>query len=212
MDGNSKEVEELKQKAAKKQWPKYASDAFEKELQRLARTNQNSPEYGVQLNYLEFLVDLPWDYQTKDNLNLKHAQIVLDKDHYGLETVKERIIEYLSVLKLKGDMKSPIICLYGPPGVGKTSLGKSVAKALERKYERISLGGLHDESEIRGHRKTYIGAMAGRIMQSIKKAGSSNPVIVLDEIDKVSADYKGDPASALLEVLHPEQNTTFHDN
>ena len=212
MDGNSKEVEELKQKAAKKQWPKYASDAFEKELQRLARTNQNSPEYGVQLNYLEFLVDLPWDYQTKDNLNLKHAQIVLDKDHYGLETVKERIIEYLSVLKLKGDMKSPIICLYGPPGVGKTSLGKSVAKALERKYERISLGGLHDESEIRGHRKTYIGAMAGRIMQSIKKAGSSNPVIVLDEIDKVSADYKGDPASALLEVLDPEQNTTFHDN
>lgn len=212
MDGNSKDIEELKQKAANKKWPKLAKDTFDKELQRLSRTNQNSPEYGVQLNYIEFLVDLPWDTQTVDNLDLKHAQSVLDKDHFGLETVKDRIIEYLSVLKLKGDMKSPIICLYGPPGVGKTSLGKSVAKALERKYERISLGGLHDESEIRGHRRTYIGAMAGRIMQSIKKAGSSNPVIVLDEIDKVSADYKGDPASALLEVLDPEQNTTFHDN
>lgn len=212
MDGNTQDLDELKGKAAKKQWPKQVAETFDKELQRLAKTNPNSPEYNVQLNYLDFIVELPWDYITKDNLDLKHAQKVLDKDHFGLETVKERIIEYLAVLKLKGDMKSPILCLYGPPGVGKTSLGKSIAKALGRNYGRISLGGLHDESEIRGHRKTYIGAMAGRIIQSIKKAGSSNPVIVLDEIDKVSADYKGDPASALLEVLDPEQNTTFHDN
>ncbi len=212
MDVNAQDIEELKSRTANKKWPKYVAETFEKELLRLGKTNPNSPEYNVQLNYLDFIVDLPWDDITEDNLDLKHAQKILDKDHFGLETVKDRIIEYLAVLKLKGDMKSPILCLYGPPGVGKTSLGKSVAKALGRKYARISLGGLHDESEIRGHRKTYIGAMAGRIIQSIKKAGSSNPVLVLDEIDKVSADYKGDPASALLEVLDPEQNTTFHDN
>ncbi|MBO5700086.1 MAG: endopeptidase La [Bacteroidales bacterium] len=212
MDGNGKDVAELRQRAKSKDWPEWVAKNFEKELARLERSNPNSPEYGVQLNYVEFILDLPWNYMTKDNLDMKHAMKVLDKDHFGLETVKERIIEYLAVLKLKGDMKSPILCLYGPPGVGKTSLGKSIAKALGRKYGRISLGGLHDESEIRGHRKTYIGAMAGRIIQTISKTGSSNPVIVLDEIDKVSADYKGDPASALLEVLDPEQNTTFHDN
>ncbi|MBE6224398.1 MAG: endopeptidase La [Bacteroidales bacterium] len=212
MDGNGKDVADLRQRAKTKEWPEWVAKAFEKEMARLERSNPNSPEYGVQMNYVEFILDLPWNHVTKDNLDMKHAQKVLDKDHFGLETVKERIIEYLAVLKLKGDMKSPILCLYGPPGVGKTSLGKSIAKALGRKYGRISLGGLHDESEIRGHRKTYIGAMAGRIMQTISKAGSSNPVIVLDEIDKVSADYKGDPASALLEALDPEQNTTFHDN
>ena len=212
MDGNSKDVADLRQRAKTKDWPEYVAKAFEKEMARLERSNPNSPEYGVQLNYVEFILDLPWNFTTEDNLDMKNAQKVLDKDHFGLETVKERIIEYLAVLKLKGDMKSPILCLYGPPGVGKTSLGKSIAKALGRKYGRISLGGLHDESEIRGHRKTYIGAMAGRIIQTIGKTGSSNPVIVLDEIDKISADYKGDPASALLEALDPEQNTTFHDN
>ena len=212
MDGNGKDAAEMRQKARKKDWPEWVAKTFEKELARLERTNTTSPEYNVQLNYLEFILDLPWNYVTKDNLDMKNAQKVLDKDHFGLESVKERIIEYLAVLKLKGDMKSPILCLYGPPGVGKTSLGKSIAKALGRKYGRIALGGLHDESEIRGHRKTYIGAMAGRIMQTIAKTGSSNPVIVLDEIDKISSDYKGDPASALLEALDPEQNTTFHDN
>ncbi len=212
MSGNGEDAAELRQKAANKAWPEHAAKAFEKEVQRLEKTNQNSPEYGIQLNYCEFLVDLPWDKISEDNLDLKHAQKVLDKDHFGLESVKERIIEYLAVLKLRGDMKSPIICLYGPPGVGKTSLGKSIAKALGRSYGRISLGGLHDESEIRGHRKTYIGAMPGRIVDTIKKCGYSNPVIVLDEIDKVSSDHKGDPASALLEVLDPEQNTAFHDN
>lgn len=212
MNGNAEDVSELLEKAADKKWPDYAAKCFEKEIKRLEKTNPNTPEYGIQLNYCEFLVELPWDNISKDNLDLKHAQQVLDKDHFGLETVKERIIEYLAVLKLRGDMKSPIICLYGPPGVGKTSLGKSIAKALGRSYGRISLGGLHDESEIRGHRRTYIGAMSGRIMDTIRKAGYSNPVIVLDEIDKVSSDYKGDPASALLEVLDPEQNTTFHDN
>ncbi len=212
MNGNGEDVSELLEKAADKKWPDYAAKCFEKEIKRLEKTNPNTPEYGIQLNYCEFLVELPWDNISKDNLDLKHAQQVLDKDHFGLETVKERIIEYLAVLKLRGDMKSPIICLYGPPGVGKTSLGKSIAKALGRSYGRISLGGLHDESEIRGHRRTYIGAMSGRIMDTIRKAGYSNPVIVLDEIDKVSSDYKGDPASALLEVLDPEQNTTFHDN
>ena len=212
MDGNGKDAAEMRQKARKKDWPEWVAKTFEKELARLERTNTTSPEYNVQLNYLEFILDLPWNYVTKDNLDMKNAQKVLDKDHFGLESVKERIIEYLAVLKLKGDMKSPILCLYGPPGVGKTSLGKSIAKALGRKYGRIALGGLHDESEIRGHRKTYIGAMAGRIIQTIAKTGSSNPVIVLDEIDKISSDYKGDPASALLEALDPEQNTTFHDN
>ncbi|MBO7321555.1 MAG: endopeptidase La [Bacteroidales bacterium] len=212
IDSEGSDINELRLKAEGKKWPQHAADAFESELRKLERTNVNSPDYNVQYQYVKLLVDLPWDELTQDNLDLAHAQKVLDKDHFGLDSVKERIIEYLAVLKLKGDMKSPILCLYGPPGVGKTSLGKSIARALGRKYGRISLGGLHDESEIRGHRKTYIGAMPGRIIQNIKKAGSSNPVIVLDEIDKISKDFKGDPAYALLEVLDPEQNNTFHDN
>ena len=212
IDSEASDINELRLKAEGKKWPQHAADAFESELRKLERTNVNSPDYNVQYQYVKLLVDLPWDELTQDNLDLAHAQKVLDKDHFGLDSVKERIIEYLAVLKLKGDMKSPILCLYGPPGVGKTSLGKSIARALGRKYGRISLGGLHDESEIRGHRKTYIGAMPGRIIQNIKKAGSSNPVIVLDEIDKISKDFKGDPAYALLEVLDPEQNNTFHDN
>jgi ATP-dependent Lon protease len=174
--------------------------------------NPNAAEYGIQTNYVELLLELPWEEQTKDNFDLKHAETILDEDHFGLEKVKERIIEHLAVLKLKGNLKSPIICLYGPPGVGKTSLGKSIAKALNRKYVRMSLGGLKDESEIRGHRKTYIGAMPGRILQNLKKVQSSNPVFILDEIDKVGSDYHGDPSSALLEVLDPEQNATFYDN
>lgn len=208
----AQDIDELRQKAAKKDWPEYVAKTFESEIKKLERSNPNSPDYNVQYQYIQLILDLPWNKTTKDNLDLGHAQKVLDKDHFGLETVKERIIEYLSVLKLKGDMKSPILCLYGPPGVGKTSLGKSIARALGRKYQRISLGGLHDESEIRGHRRTYIGAMPGRIIQSINRAGSSNPVIVLDEIDKVNQDFKGDPSYALLEVLDPEQNNTFHDN
>jgi len=211
-DSPDKEVQNLKDKGKNKKWPKEVKEAFNKELDKLLRANPASPDYSVGINYAQTLLDLPWNEVTKDNLDLKKAQKVLDNDHYGLEKVKQRIIEYLAVLKLKGDLKSPIICLYGPPGVGKTSLGKSVAKALNRKYVRVSLGGLHDESEIRGHRKTYIGAMPGRIIQNIKKVKSSNPVFVLDEIDKVGTDFRGDPSSALLEVLDPEQNTTFHDN
>ncbi len=206
------EIADFRKKALAKKWNDQVAKAFDKELRKLERTSQHSPDYSVQLNYVETMLDLPWNVFTEDNFNLQHARKVLDKDHFGLEQVKDRIIEHLAVLKLKGDMKSPIICLYGPPGVGKTSLGKSVAKALNRKYVRVSLGGLHDEAEIRGHRRTYIGAMPGRIMQNILKAESSNPVFVLDEIDKVNADYKGDPSSALLEVLDPEQNTSFHDN
>ena len=212
MGAADEDIDELRKSAEGKKWPEYVAEAFEKELKKLEKTNPSSPDYNVIYSYLQFITDLPWSESTEDNLDLAHAQQVLDDDHYGLEKVKDRIIEYLAVLKLKGDMKSPILCLYGPPGVGKTSLGKSIAKALGRKYGRISLGGLHDESEIRGHRRTYVGAMAGRIIQTIKKTGTVNPVIVLDEIDKVSADFHGDPSSALLEVLDPEQNTTFHDN
>ncbi len=210
--GNIQEFNDLREAAQSKKWEASVAETFEKELQKLERTNPNSPDFSIQLSYVKFLVELPWGEFSQDNLDLKNAQKVLDKDHFGLEMVKERIIEHLAVLKLKGDMKSPIICLYGPPGVGKTSLGKSVAKALGRNYGRISLGGLHDESEIRGHRRTYIGAMPGRIISTLKKTGTSNPLIVLDEIDKVSSDFRGDPASSLLEVLDPEQNTTFHDN
>jgi len=212
INNNLQEFNELRQQAKDKIWSKHVAETFEKELQKLERTNPNSPDYNIQLSYVKFLIELPWGETSIDNLDLNHAKKTLDADHFGLEQVKERIIEHLAVLKLKGDMKSPILCLYGPPGVGKTSLGKSIAKALAREYGRISLGGLHDESEIRGHRRTYIGAMPGRIINAIKKAGTSNPLIVLDEIDKVSSDFRGDPASALLEVLDPEQNTTFHDN
>ncbi|HPS11711.1 MAG TPA: endopeptidase La [Prolixibacteraceae bacterium] len=207
-----KDVEELKAKAAEKKWSKEVADVFNREVDKLLRMNPAAGEYSIQLSYVQMLLDLPWNEYSDDNFDMKHAEQVLEEDHYGLELVKERILEHLAVLKLKNDMKSPIICLYGPPGVGKTSLGKSVAKALGRNYVRMSLGGLHDESEIRGHRKTYIGAMPGRIIQNIKKAKTSNPVFILDEIDKVSNDYHGDPASALLEVLDPEQNYEFHDN
>ena len=206
------EINDLKSKTKNKLWSKEVSSRFAKEIEKLERMNPSGAEYGVQLNYCQLLIDLPWNDYTKDNFNLIKAQKVLDKDHFGLEKVKERIIEYLAVLKLKGDMKSPILCLYGPPGVGKTSLGKSVAKAIGRKYVRMSLGGIHDEAEIRGHRKTYIGAMPGRVISNIKKAGKSNPVFVLDEIDKVARSNHGDPSSALLEVLDPEQNQTFQDN
>jgi len=207
-----KEIEEYIKKAESKKWSKEVKMVFEKELDKLHRLNPAAAEYSVQVNYIQTLLDLPWDFYTVDNLDLNNARQVLDSDHFGLEEVKERILEHLAVLKLKGDLKSPILCLYGPPGVGKTSLGRSVAKALDRKYVRMSLGGLHDEAEIRGHRKTYIGAMPGRIIQNLKRAGSSNPVFILDEIDKVGQDFRGDPSSALLEVLDPEQNSTFFDN
>jgi ATP-dependent Lon protease len=207
-----KEIEELKEKAKNKKWTEEVGETFNREVEKLRRMNPAAGEYSIQLSYIQTLLDLPWSEYSEDNFDMKHAEQVLEEDHYGLELVKERILEHLAVLKLKNDMKSPIICLYGPPGVGKTSLGKSVANALGRSFVRMSLGGLHDESEIRGHRKTYIGAMPGRIIQNIKKAKTSNPVFILDEIDKVSADYHGDPASALLEVLDPEQNGEFHDN
>ena len=209
---NELEIKELREKASRKKWPAEVAQVFEKELRKLERLHPQSPDYSVQTQYVQNIVNLPWNEYSKDNFNLSHAQKVLDRDHEGLEKVKVRIIEHLAVLKLKGDMKSPIICLYGPPGVGKTSLGRSIAEALRRKYVRVSLGGLHDEAEIRGHRRTYIGAMCGRIIQNIQKAGTSNPVFILDEIDKITNDFKGDPASALLEVLDPEQNNAFHDN
>ena len=209
----TQEKKDLLKKAEKKQWPEDVAKVFYKEVDKLDTLNTQSPDFNVQLTYLQTMVDLPWGEYTDDDLNLKRAQKILDRDHYGMEIVKERILEHMSVLSLRGDLKSPIICLYGPPGVGKTSLGKSIAAAMKRKYVRISLGGLHDEAEIRGHRRTYIGAMPGRIIKSIQKAGSSNPVFILDEIDKVTQNtHNGDPASALLEVLDPEQNNAFHDN
>ena len=206
------EFEKMRRRADEKKWSKEVRAIFDKEMARLQKYNPTSPDYSVQLGYIQFMLDLPWGEMSDDNLDLQHAQEVLDEDHFGLDQVKDRIIEYLAVLKLKGNMKSPILCLWGPPGVGKTSLGKSVARALGRKYIRISLGGMHDEAEIRGHRKTYVGALPGRILSGIQRAGTSNPVIVLDEIDKLASDFKGDPSSALLEALDPEQNNTFHDN
>lgn len=211
-DPVDRELDEMQEKASKKKWSSEIAELFDKEMMKLERMNPAVAEYSVQMNYLQLLLDLPWQSTTKDNLDLENARKHLDADHFGLDDVKDRIIEHLAVIKLKGDLKSPILCLYGPPGVGKTSLGKSVASALKRKFGRISLGGLYDEAEIRGHRRTYIGAMPGRIIQTIRKCGSSNPVIILDEIDKVTTSNHGDPASALLEVLDPEQNTTFHDN
>lgn len=211
-DGPDKEIEKLRKRGSEKKWPKYAVDHFNKELDKLQRVNPQAAEFPVAMNYVEFMLDIPWDEYTEDDFDLKRARKILDNDHFGLEKVKNRILEYLAVLKLKRDMKGPILCLYGPPGVGKTSLGKSIAQSLKRQYVRMSLGGVHDEAEIRGHRKTYIGAMPGKILQNIKKAKSSNPVFILDEIDKVRSDFRGDPSSALLEVLDPEQNSTFGDN
>ena len=206
------EFEKMRKRADEKKWSKEVRAIFDKEMARLEKYNPTSPDYSIQFAFIQFMLDLPWGEMSDDNLDLAHAQEVLDQDHFGLDQVKDRIIEYLAVLKLKGNMKSPILCLWGPPGVGKTSLGKSIAKALGRKYIRISLGGMHDEAEIRGHRKTYVGALPGRILSGIQRAGTSNPVIVLDEIDKLASDFKGDPSSALLEALDPEQNNTFHDN
>src|SRR5690606_22020151 len=211
-DGPDKEVEKLRKRAETKNWPKAAKEHFNKELDKLLRINPMAAEYPVAMNYVESMLDLPWNDFTNDDFDLKRAKKILDEDHFGLEKVKTRILEYLAVLKLKQDMKGPILCLYGPPGVGKTSLGRSIAKALQRKYIRMSLGGVHDEAEIRGHRKTYVGAMPGKILQHIKKIQSSNPVFILDEIDKVRSDFRGDPSSALLEVLDPEQNNAFGDN
>ena len=211
-DGQDSEIDELRLKGSRMNWPKEVAETFEKEVSKLERINPQAPDYSVQLTYLQTMLSLPWGIYTEDNLNISNAEKTLNKDHYGLEKVKERILEHLAVLKLKNDMKSPIVCLYGPPGVGKTSLGRSIAAALKRKYVRMSLGGVHDEAEIRGHRKTYIGAMPGRIVKSLIKAEASNPVIILDEIDKLGSDHRGDPSSAMLEVLDPEQNHSFHDN
>jgi ATP-dependent Lon protease len=211
-DTNEREIAEMKKKAETKKWPEAAKNAFKTGIQKLERMHASTPDYSVVYNHLDLMLDLPWDEFTNDNYDLKNAKKVLDIDHYGMTKIKSRILEYLAVLKLKGDMKSPILCFLGPPGIGKTSLGKSIAHAIGRKYVRLSLGGLHDESEIRGHRKTYIGAMPGRILQNIRKCKTSNPVMILDEIDKIGSDHRGDPSSALLEVLDPEQNHTFYDN
>lgn len=211
-DSNELEIKEMRKKAEQKKWPKAAAEMFQKGIEKLERMHPSTPDYSIVYNHLDLMLDLPWEEYTEDSYDLEHAKKVLDHDHYGMDKIKERIIEYIAVLKLKGDMKSPILCFVGPPGIGKTSLGRSIASAIGRKYVRLALGGLHDESEIRGHRKTYIGAMPGRILQSIRKVKSSNPVMILDEIDKVGADHRGDPSSALLEVLDPEQNHTFYDN
>lgn len=211
-DTNDRELQEMKKKGEAKKWPQAAKELFQKEIEKLERMHPSTPDYSTVYNHVDLMLDLPWEEYTKDSYDLKKAKKILDNDHYGMDKIKERILEYLAVLKLKGDMKSPILCFVGPPGIGKTSLGKSISNAIGRKYVRFSLGGLHDESEIRGHRKTYIGAMPGRILQSLRKVKSSNPVMILDEIDKVGKDHRGDPSSALLEVLDPEQNNTFYDN
>jgi ATP-dependent Lon protease len=211
-DTNDREIQDMKQKAEAKKWPTAAREMFRKEIEKLERMHPSTPDYSIVYNHADLLLDLPWDEITLDNYDLRRAKKVLDADHYGMNRIKERILEYLAVLKLKGDMKSPILCFVGPPGIGKTSLGRSIANAIGRKYVRLSLGGLHDESEIRGHRKTYIGAMPGRIIQQIRKVNSSNPVMILDEVDKVGKDFRGDPSNALLEVLDPEQNHSFYDN
>src|SRR4026208_2292702 len=211
-DANDREIKEMQKKADAKKWSTAAKEMFQKGIEKLERMHPTTPDYSVVYNHLDLMLDLPWEEYTADKYDLRKAKKVLDNDHYGMEKIKERILEYLAVLKLKGDMKSPILCFVGPPGIGKTSLGRSIASAIGRKYVRLSLGGLHDESEIRGHRKTYIGAMPGRILQSIRKVKSSNPVMILDEVDKVGSDFRGDPSSALLEVLDPEQNYTFYDN
>jgi len=211
-DTNEREINQMKKKAELKKWPESAKNMFKSGIEKLERMHPSTPDYSVVYNHLDLMLDLPWEDYTTDNYDLKHAKQILDNDHYGVKKIKERILEYLAVLKLKGDMKSPILCFVGPPGIGKTSLGKSIAHAVGRKYVRVSLGGLHDESEIRGHRKTYIGAMPGRVLQNIRKVKSSNPVMILDEIDKIGNDFRGDPSSALLEVLDPEQNNSFYDN
>ncbi|HRQ51948.1 MAG TPA: endopeptidase La, partial [Agriterribacter sp.] len=211
-DVNEREIREMQKKADAKKWPDAAKEAFKKGIEKLERMHVSTPDYSVVYNHLDLMLELPWDEGTIDSYDLGKAKKILDRDHYGMNKIKERLLEYLAVLKLKGDMKSPILCFVGPPGIGKTSLGRSIAAALNRKYVRLSLGGMHDESEIRGHRKTYIGAMPGRILQSVRKVKSCNPVIILDEVDKVGNDFRGDPSSALLEVLDPEQNHTFYDN